>query len=138
MIGTSAISPIPQLTLDGRQARYRAGDIQTLNPGIEQYLADGRVWLTGRWINIFDENGSRQSGWFVRGDVQVSPKIRLFAGASDAPDTSEGVVVETFNLFGGLVLDVGTGRTLRLSLAHEDRETGADRLQIGLGMGVRF
>ncbi|MDT9600679.1 YaiO family outer membrane beta-barrel protein [Sphingosinicella rhizophila] len=127
-----------QLTMDGRQARYQAGNIQTINPGVEQYLANGRVWLTTRWINIFDENGTHESGWFVRGDVQASPIVRLFAGASDAPDTSEGVVVETFSLFGGLAFDLGKGRSLRLSLAHEDRDTGSDRLQVGLGIGTRF
>lgn len=126
------------LTLDARQARYRAGDIQTLSPGIEQYVVGGRVWLTGRLINIFDEQGEHHLGWLARGDAQAAPRLRLFAGLSDAPDTSEGRVVDTFSVFGGLSLDVNGRTTFRLSLAHENREFGADRLQSGIGLGLRF
>jgi YaiO family outer membrane protein len=130
--------PATVLTLDARHARFRAGGVQTIAPGIEQYLLRGRAWLTARWINIFDEDGDHQSGWLARGDVLAGERLRLFAGASDAPDTSEGRVIDTFSLFGGLAWDWAARRTLRLSLAHEDRETGADRLQFGLGFGLRF
>lgn len=126
------------LTLDARQAHYRAGDIQTVTPGIEQYLAGGKAWATGRWINIFDESGKRRSGWLARGDVLASDRLRLFAGLSDAPDVSEGVVIDTFSLFGGISYDLTERSTLRLSVAHEDRAQGTDRLQFGLGMGWRF
>jgi YaiO family outer membrane protein len=126
------------LTLDARQAHYRAGDIQTLTPGIEQYLAGGRAWLTARWINIFDENGKHRSGWLGRGDFMASDRLRLFAGAADAPDVSQGVVVDTFSLFGGISYDLTERSTLRLSVAHEDRARGSDRLQLGAGVGWRF
>jgi YaiO family outer membrane protein len=126
------------LTLDARQAHYQVGDIQTLVPGIEQYVAGGRAWLTGRWINIFDENGKHRSGWLARGDVMASDRLRLFAGLADAPDVSEGVVTDTFSLFGGISYDLDERSTLRLSVAHEDRSAGSDRLQVGLGLGWRF
>ena len=126
------------LTLDARQARYRAGDIQTLTPGIGQYLAGGRAWVSARWINTFDENGKHSSGWLARGDVLATEQLRLFAGLADAPDVSEGVVVDTFSLFGGVSYDLDERRTLRLSVAREDRASGSDRLQFGLGMGWRF
>lgn len=126
------------LTLDARHARYGVGDIQTLNPGIDQYLAGGRAWLSGRWINIFDENGRHHSGWLGRGDVLATDGLRLFAGAADAPDTSEGRVVDTFSLFGGFSWDASERMTVRASLAHDDRETGSDRLQLGLGAGWKF
>lgn len=126
------------LTIDARQARYRAGDIQTVSPGVEQYLAGGRAWLTARWINIFDETGARSSGFLVRGDVMASDDLRLFAGLADAPDVSEGVVTDTFSLFGGVSYAISDRTTLRFSIAHEDRDTGADRLQAGIGLGLRF
>lgn len=126
------------LTLDARQAEFAAGDVQTLSPGIEQYLAGGRIWLTARWINLFDEDGDHQSGYLLRADAQATDRLRLFAGLSDAPDTSEGVVVDTRSYFGGASYDLSSRTTLRLSLAHEDRETGADRTQLGLGLGLRF
>jgi YaiO family outer membrane protein len=125
------------LTIDARQARYAAGDIQTFNPGIEQYIGD-RFWLTARSINIFDEDGDHHSGVLLRGDFLAAQRLRLFAGIADAPDVSEGVVTDTFSWFGGLSFDLTDRLTGRISIAHEDRQTGADRLQIGLGLGTRF
>jgi YaiO family outer membrane protein len=125
------------LTLDARQARFAIGDVQSVTPGIEQYLGE-RVWLTARWINLFDERGTHRMGYSLRGDAQVSGKLRLFAGYGDAPDTDEGVVVEVRSVFGGVSYDIGPRTTLRLSLAHENRATGADRTQFGLGLGLRF
>lgn len=126
------------LTLDARQARYRVGDIQTVNPGIEQYLGDGRYWLTARWINIFDERGDHRMGYLLRGDAQASDRVRLFAGLSDAPDPDQGVVIDTFSLFGGAAIAIGDRAELRASVAHEDRSIGADRTQFSLGLGWRF
>lgn len=125
------------LTLDGRQARFAIGDVQSLTPGIEQYLG-GRFWLTGRWINLFDEHGTHRSGFLARGDVQASDALRLFAGYSDAPDTDEGVVVDVGSLFGGVSLDLSRDYALRVAVAHDDRETGADRTQLTMGFGLRF
>jgi len=126
------------LTLDARQARYNDGDIQTLNPGIDQYLAKGKIWVGARWINIFDENGKHRAGWLLRGDALATPDLRLFVGAANAPDISEGIVIDTFSLFGGLAYDLNERTNLRMSLAHEDRETGSDRLQVSLGAGWKF
>ncbi len=126
------------LTLDARQARYRVGDIQTVNPGIEQYLGNGRYWLTARWINIFDERGDHRMGYLLRGDAQASEGLRLFAGLSDAPDPDQGVVIDTFSLFGGAAIGIGDRAELRASIAHEDRRIGADRTQVSLGLGWRF
>jgi YaiO family outer membrane protein len=125
------------LTLDARQAHFSAGDIQTLSPGVEQYLGE-RFWATARLINIFDERGDLQTGWLLRGDLLATERLRLFAGAADAPDTSEGVVIETFSLFAGLSYDLNDRFSMRMSVAHEDRQTGADRLQLSLGVGTRF
>ncbi|HVH48791.1 MAG TPA: YaiO family outer membrane beta-barrel protein [Sphingomicrobium sp.] len=125
------------LTLDGRQARFIGGDVQSLSPGVEQYVG-GRMWFTGRWINLFDESGTHRSGYLVRGDVQASDALRLFAGYSDAPDTDEGIVTDVRSLFGGASIDLGRSHILRLSLAHDDRATGADRTQLTVGFGLRF
>jgi YaiO family outer membrane protein len=126
------------LTLDVRQARYRVGDIQTLNPGIDQYLARGRAWIGARWINIFDENGRHHSGWLLRGDALATDRLRMFLGTADAPDVSEGRVVGTVSVFGGLSYDVTPQMNVRASVAHDDRETGSDRLQLGVGAGWKF
>ncbi len=125
------------LTLDARQARFAQGDVQSVNPGVEQYLG-GRFWVTARWINLFDERGRHRSGYALRGDLKASDPLRLFLGYSDAPDTDEGIVVPVRSVFGGVSIDISSRATLRLSLAHEDRATGADRTQFGVGAGFRF
>ena len=125
-------------TLDARQSRFAVGNIQTLSPGVEQYVAGGKAWLSGRWINIFDERGRRRSGWRARGDLLAGPRLRLFAGVANAPDVSEGIVVETSSLFGGFSADINDRMSLRLSIDHEDRATGTDRSQVALGVGFRF
>lgn len=125
------------LTLDARQARFALGDVQSVTPGVEQYLG-GRFWVTARWINLFDERGRHRSGFALRGDLQASDPLRLFLGYSDAPDTDEGIVVPVRSVFGGVSIDISPRATLRLSLAHEDRATGADRTQFGVGAGFRF
>ncbi|MCA1196441.1 YaiO family outer membrane beta-barrel protein [Sphingomonas sp. R647] len=125
------------LILDARQARLALGDVQSVSPGIEQYLG-GRFWITARWINLFDEDGRHQSGYLLRGDLQASDPLRLFFGYSDAPDTDEGIVIPVRSVFGGVSIDLSPRATLRLSLAHEDRATGADRTQFGVGTGFRF
>jgi hypothetical protein len=55
--------------------RYASATIQTINPGVEQYLSD-RFWVTARWINIFDENGIHQAGGCLAGDFLATPRLR--------------------------------------------------------------
>lgn len=125
------------LTLDVRHADYPVDDVETIVFGGEQYFG-GAGWVTARWISTIDSDGNYESGWFLRGDAVASPRWRVFAGLSDAPDTSEGVVIETFTLFGGLVFDVSDDVALRLSAAREDRNRGFDRTVIALGLGYAF
>lgn len=126
------------LTVDARHARYRTGSVETLSPGIEQYLADGRFWLTGKLFVTWDENDDRQTGYLVRGDAQVADRLRLFAGYADAPETSENVTLTTRTLFGGAVFDLTERLALRLDYAHDDRERSYKRHAFTVGLGVRF
>ena len=131
--------PFPTvLTLDLRHAEFATGDVQSVNPGIEQYVLGGRAWLTARWINTFAEDDRHLSGYLLRGDVLLNDGLRVFAGYSNAPDTSEGVVVDTRGYFGGLSVDLTPGVTARLSAAVEKSDTAADRTQVALGLGWRF
>ncbi len=124
--------------IDLRYAEYETGGIQTVSPGLEQRFLGERLWLTGRWINTFDPDRGRTGGWLVRADVQVVNRLRIFAGLSDAPDISEGLVLETFSTFGGLVLDLDENISLRASVGREDRDKAYDRTVFGIGMSVRF
>ncbi len=123
------------MTAEGRYARYSSGNIQTLTPGIEQYVGGGS-WLTARFINVFGRG--HHMGWLARGDWMASPRVRLFAGAANAPDTSEGVVTRVFSVFGGISADVSERTSLRLSITHENRDGPLSRTEVGIGMGYRF
>jgi YaiO family outer membrane protein len=124
------------LRLDLREADYPTGDVQTVNPGVEQYLT-GRAWITAQWINVWDSS-THSSGWLLRGDVMPTDRLRLFLGAADAPDLDAGVVIRTTSLFGGVSIDLADRYTLRLSFTHDDPEGSADRATIAMGMGYRF
>lgn len=125
--------------IDLRQAAFPAGDVRTVTPGIEQYLLGARAWITAQWINVFDkQSGRRRAGWLARGDGLVTDQLRVFAGLADAPDVSEGRVIQTFSLFGGVSLKASDRHTLRISLAREDRSSGADRTTVSVGLGTRF
>jgi len=124
------------LRLDWREADYPSGEVRTVTPGVEQYLT-GRAWVTGQWINVWDSS-THSSGWLARGDVMPTDRLRLFGGAANAPDLDEGVVIQTFSLFGGLSFDLDPRVTLRASLAHDDPDRSASRTTVALGLGYRF
>jgi YaiO family outer membrane protein len=87
------------LTVDGKRSNYDTGDVDTLSPGLQQYLFAGRLWLTGRWINTFSETNDRTGGWLGRLDWQASDAFRLTLGASDAGETVAGETVDTRSYF---------------------------------------
>lgn len=124
-------------TLDLRYADYRAGDVETVNPGLETYLFGGRAWLTARYINIWDETGEHRAGYFVRADALVIDAVTLFAGYADAPDTSDGITVDTTNWFAGAAIDVEENTTVRLAIAQEMRDTGYDRTTFTLSLTLK-
>jgi len=126
------------LTLDARYAEYRTGGVETLSPGLEQYLPGGRLWLTAKLIFTWDEDGDRQTGYLLRGDAQVAGRARLFAGYADAPETAENVTLSTRTLFAGGVFDLSDRVSLRLDYARDDRERSYVRHAFSAGFGVRF
>ncbi len=124
-------------TLDLRYGDYTAGDVETVNPGFELYLIDGRATLTARHINIWDETGRHREGFFVRGDAQPTDTLTVFAGYADAPDTSEGVTVDVRGWFGGVAVDVDERSTVRAVIGQDLRDTGYDRTTFTLALTLK-
>ncbi len=124
-------------TLDLRYADYAAGDVESANPGIEIYLLHGRAWITARHINIWDETNTHRTGYILRTDVQPAENFTVFAGYADAPDTSDGVTVDTTSWFAGAAVDVDTTTTVRLALAQEMRDSGYDRTTVTLSLTLK-
>jgi YaiO family outer membrane protein len=133
----SGIIAATVFTLEGRYSEYVTGQVRTVKPGIEQYLFDGKVWITAQSINTVDEFGRYQGGYLARGDLMLRDDLRVFVGYSDAPENSDGYTVETRALFGGVVYDVNASTALRLSLSHEQRAT-FNRTTAGIGATHKF
>lgn len=124
------------LTLDVRHQDFPAQHVTTLSPGVVQYVAGGRAWLTARAFGVIPEDGDLQVGWLLRGDVAPADRYRLFAGIADGPDTDLGVVTDVTSLFGGFEVPLGDRFGLIGSVAREWREVGADRTDFRLGLKV--
>ena len=124
-------------TLDGSVARFPAGEVWSLQPGAAVELADGRVTLAARWINVWDENGDRADGHAATIIWAAGDRLRLRLDHADAPETSEGTVVEVESLGVSVEWAVTERASLRVGFLDEDR--GAyDRQAVSLGLGWRF
>lgn len=137
--GGSVIGPT-EAVADIRHSHYATGDVRTVNPGFQQYLFDGRAWLTGRWLNSFDaEAGNkRAAGWSLRADWQALDSLRLFAGGAMAPETELGTTVETRSSFGGIVFGLTRDIDLTVSYSHDNRKNTYIRDVVSATVGYRF
>ena len=126
------------LLVDYRHGAYATGGVDTLKPGLQQHFWNGRFWLTGRAINIWDENGDYQPGWEARADVQAVRQLSVYAGLAESPETQENITVKTFTLFGGVRYAFSDRFSMRFDYAHEDREDAYIRHVFNVGLSVRF
>ena len=116
-------------------AHFKEGVVWTASPGIQQYAAGGRFWLTGKWINVFT-NGRHEGGVSGRADFQVTPSLRLFGGAARAPDLTEGRVIQTRSVFAGAVGTINRSLEIRISIANDAPSNGLSRRTISAGLGI--
>ena len=123
--------------VDASVARYSTGTVNTVKPGLQHYLLDGRLWLTGQAINTINENGDYQSGWALRADAAIGDVTTLYAGYADSPETILNQTVRTDSISAGAVVSLGEGRGVRLDLLEERRQ-GYRRRSFSLGLSVAF
>lgn len=135
--GGGALGP-SVLTLDARFADYDRGATLTLTPGLAQYLLDGRLTLTGRWINVLEADGRHLDGPLVRLDARPDDRVGLHVGLAAAPESEGRLVVDTRSLFGGIALGIDEDTVVRAGFAQESREHGATRTALTLGAAVEF
>jgi len=122
-----------------RHKHYATVDIQDVGLGFEQYIFDGRLWITGKWISVFDRKAdSRTNGWYGRLDWQAAARLRLYAGSSNAPETEGGITTDTQSYFGGLAIGLSPNVDLNVDLAREDREDSYIRTVYGMGLTLKF
>ena len=125
------------LNIDARYDNFANADITTISPWVQAYVLDGRLGLSARWVHAADDIGTRADGYVLRADLEVAQGVNMFGGYADAPEISDGTLVPTRTVFGGISWDVTDPLTLRASLAHEQRPT-FDRTIFGLGLTTRF
>ncbi|QDM40606.1 YaiO family outer membrane beta-barrel protein [Altererythrobacter sp. TH136] len=126
------------LTLDASYQRFPLQDVITVNPGVVQYLAGGKAWLTLRGIGTVADGGPLEVGALARGDFVPASGWRVFAGASNGPDTDLGVVTRVKALFGGVEAPLSPRFGVTGSLAREWRDGPLDRTEFRLGLKARF
>ncbi len=124
--------------LRGRARRYRDGTVVSLELGLAQYFFDGGSWLTGAFLATRDESGHFEPSLSIRGDLRVTPDLRLFAGSSLEEDELETGTVSYRTYFAGFSLDLDDRLRLLASAALADPDSGARRRSVELGISVAF
>lgn len=104
-----------------RHDDYSTGNIQTVQPDLTAYLANGTI-LTGRLIATFQNGEEDQLGWLIEGRKSVTDRLQLRAGYARAPEAVDGLAITTESLFGGLTYAVRDDLDIHLNLSRDDRE----------------
>jgi YaiO family outer membrane protein len=126
------------LTLDGAYQRFPLQDVLSVNPGLIQYVANGRAWVTLRGIGVVSDSGPLEVGGLLRVDYVPAPEWRVFGGVSNGPDTDLGVVTRVTGLFGGAEAPLGRKLGVTGSVTREWRDGGFDRTEFRLGLKAHF
>lgn len=135
--GEWRLAPLVSGTIDASAARYRSGVVTGLHPGAVLHLADERLLLFGRWINVWDERDEYRSGYSAGARWQAADRLALSLGHADAPETSDGVTVDVVSWSLGAEVALDDRLTLRVGGVTEDRDA-YDRKEVSLGFGWRF
>ena len=135
--GQWRIAPMLSSTVDASAARYRSGVVTGLHPGAILDLADERLLLSARWINVWDERDEYRSGYSASARWQATDRLALSLGHADAPETSDGVTVDVVTWSLGAEIALDDRLTLRIGGLTEDRDA-YDRKEASLGFGWRF
>ncbi|PBB66700.1 peptide transporter [Mesorhizobium sp. WSM4312] len=136
MAAAKAFGPL-SLNIDTRYDNFTNTNVTSVSPWVQGYIFDGRLGLSARWVHAADDIGTRADGYVLRVDLAVTQRFNLFGGYADAPEISDGTLVPTRTVFGGISWDVNDPLTVRASIAHEQRPT-FDRSIFGLGLTARF
>ena len=118
--GSARVAPGLRATLDASAGRYASGSVESLHPGLTADLFGDRLELAVRW-NFWDETDRHRDGYAARAAWRVADRFRRSAGRSDAPESSEGVVVDVAVTTFGAAFDLTDRLTLRLGAVDEDR-----------------
>ncbi|TPJ48337.1 MULTISPECIES: YaiO family outer membrane beta-barrel protein [unclassified Mesorhizobium] len=136
MAPAKAFGPL-SLNIDARYDNFADTNVTSISPWVQTSILDGRLGLSARWVHAQDDIGTGADGYVLRVDLAATPHFNVFGGYADAPEISDGTLVPTRAVFGGVSWDISDPLTLRASIAHEERPR-FDRNTFGLGLTARF
>lgn len=117
---------------------YRDDDVVRLNPAVQLYLFQGRAWVTLHAIITSSAKAGWTGGHVARGDLQLNDRLRIFVGHGDAPDLSDGQIIPSRSLFGGIALAISDRVSAVLSLTRTELKGAYRRNDAGLAIAVEF
>lgn len=129
------------LTLDARHRRYQTVKVNSLDPGVVQYFADGQAWLSLKKIHVWDSAvDSVDHGWSIKLDVDFAAlaPVRVYVLRADSPENDLGVPVKTQTVAGGAIYDVTDRFGFRVDYTHDDRSGSFQREEVSLGTFFKF
>jgi YaiO family outer membrane protein len=117
---------------------YRDDEVIRINPALQLYLLEGRAWVTLQIIATSSENAGWSSGYVARGDLQLDDRLRIFGGYGDAPDLSDGVIIPSRTMFGGIAIAISDRVSAVVSVTRTELTGAYSRDEAGLGISVAF
>lgn len=121
--------------IDLDASRYGDADVYTTQAGFERRFRYRNATVSARVIGTGNERIS--AGYALQGEFDLWPRFRGRLGYAEAPEFSEGDVLQVTAWSVATLVEVNDSLVLRADFAHEDR--GAyERDVFSVGAGFRF
>lgn len=117
--------------------QYETGNVHTYQPDVTAYFKNGAIVST-RLIGTVQENGGNDLGWLIQGRLPLSDRIEVNAGYAKAPETIDGIAIQTGSLFGGVSYEVVDGLQIHLNMSEHKRENSFTRDSLNVGFTRKF
>lgn len=126
------------LTFDLKHDEYSNGGVQTLTPGIDQYLFSNKFILSLRVINVFQQEGRYAGGYMIRTSLEVTPRFSFYVGQANALEPSDNKMIRTKSAFGGISFRLTENFILKTGYTHELKKNTYKRNILGAGFTWLF
>ena len=125
-------------SFDLRHARYTGVSVSVAEPGVRLRLANKKLVVSARWINLFRSDDGHRNGVAIRGDWHVKGDRVLLAGAATYPDTEAGLTRQVRTVYAGGVIPVSDWLSFRLVGEYEHRVASYTRRGVTISVVWRL
>lgn len=139
-VGTLGVG---KLLTEGRWADYEAAQVNTYRLGWEQELRDGWT-VNARWVRLSYDTGDETDGWvaFLSWAPKEGWQVQFGGGQSVESLNNQTIrtdqVLESWSLFGSLIIPISKVWHLRFDLEYEDVKDSVARYGMAVGVGRDF